>query len=246
MPEQVDFEDVKNLIVAMRTIYASQFNRQFPAEGIAAIPLNAVEQIALDTLVGVYKHQFKNALARLYTAGGKYMPSLAEFRTWCVGESWMLAEEAWSRACQFTINRKVKITQITKYALDEVQYLIDLGKMKSAQDNFIATYNVMVNQAQIRGRVQEWYTPQILLKEPEHKPMSNADLKEKLEDFMSKVDLKKRVIHQVSKLKPKEKPLNTPALNDWPDPFEQPELYLNQCKQDEFSVPESIRRQLQH
>lgn len=159
MHNHVDLNDVKTLIATLRTVYASQFNKQFPSEGPSAIPMIAVENIALNTLTGIQKHQFNNALGRLYTAGGKFMPSLAEFRAWCVGESWMSVEEAWSRACKFTVNRKVKITQITKYALDEAQYLIDLGKMRPAQDNFVATYNVMVNQAQIKGRQQEWYQP---------------------------------------------------------------------------------------
>lgn len=245
MHNHVDIDDVKELIVALRTIYASQFNKQFPSDGPAAIPLNAVEQIAVRTLTGITKQQFGNALARLYTAGGKFMPSLAEFRTWCVGESWMLAEEAWSRACQFTINRKVKITQITKYALDEVQYLIDLGKMKPAQDNFIATYNVMVNQAQIKGRSQEWYVPPVLLKEPEHVPLTKSQVQEKLAEFMKNSNYKNRVAQVPQKLELSTKPLNAPAVNEWADPFDDPQAYLNTCDVDGVIVPNPIRRQFQ-
>lgn len=243
MHDLVDIHDVRELIIALRTVYTSQFNKQFPSEGHSAIPLNALENIALRTLVGINKKQYGNALARLYTSGGKFMPSLAEFRTWCVGESWMLAEEAWSRACQFTVNRTVKITQITKYALDEVQYLIDLGKMRPAQDNFVSTYNVMVNQAQIKGRVQEWYIPPKSLKEPEHVPLTKSQVQQKLAEFMKNSNYKDRVVHVPQKLKSKDKSLNTPVLNEWPDPFDQRESYLSQCELDGHKVPNSIRRQ---
>lgn len=238
----VNLNDAKTLIATLRTVYASQFNKQFPSDGLNAIPMQAVEQIALNTLVGIQKHQFNNALGRLYTAGGKFMPSLAEFRSWCVGESWMSAEEAWSRACQFTVSRKTKITLITKYALDEVQYLISLGKMKPAQDNFMATYNVMVNQAQIKGRVQEWYQPPALLKQPEHTPMKNDELREKLADFMKKANFKDRVVVKPQKLEAMPKP--EPVDTYWPDPFENPKEYLSQCDTDGHSVPTHLRNQL--
>lgn len=242
MHNMVDLNDVKSLIATLRTVYASQFNKQFPADGVNAMPLSAVEQIGLITLAGIQKYQFNNALGRLYTAGGKFMPSLAEFRSWCVGESWMSGDEAWSRACQFTVNRKTKITQITKYALDEVLYLINLGKMRPAQDNFMATYNVMVNQAQIKGRIQEWYKPPALLKEPEHTPMNNEELREKLSDFMKKAKFKDRIIVVTRELKPT--PKAEPVDTYWPDPFENPEDYLSQCDADGHKVPKTLRRQM--
>lgn len=241
MHNQITMQDVKELIVALRTIYASQFNKQFPSEGNSAIPLSAVEQIAIRTLVGINKQQFGNALTRLYTAGGKFMPSLAEFRTWCVGESWMLAEEAWSRACKFTVDRHVKITEVTKYALDEVRYLIDFGKMKSAQDNFTATYNVMVNQAQIKGRIQQWFVPAPELQEPEHVPLTKSQVQEKLQALMKKSNYKDRVVHIPRKLEAQEKKL--PITNEWPDPFDDKEAYLKSCRADGVAIPYEIQRQ---
>ncbi|WP_228141514.1 hypothetical protein, partial [Acinetobacter baumannii] len=162
--------EVRQLIASLRTVYAAQFNKQFPATGESAIPLSVVEQIALKTLVGVQQNQFNNALARLLTAGGRFMPSFAEFRTWCIGESWMSPEEAWSRACKFTTDSTVVITQITKYALDEVMYLIEAGQMRAAQDNFFGTYNVMVAKAQLKGRQQEFYAPPLQLEHKEKEP----------------------------------------------------------------------------
>ncbi|MEW7111545.1 hypothetical protein, partial [Acinetobacter baumannii] len=172
----------------------AQFNKQFPATGESAIPLSVVEQIALKTLVGVQQNQFNNALARLLTAGGRFMPSFAEFRTWCIGESWMSPEEAWSRACKFTTDRTVVITQITKYALDEVMYLIEAGQMRAAQDNFFGTYNVMVAKAQLKGRQQEFYTPPLQLehKEPKHVPVSNDEAQKHLKSLMERLKINGR------------------------------------------------------
>lgn len=67
---EITLNEVRQLIASLRTVYAAQFNKQFPATGENAIPMSMVEQIALKTLVGVNQNQFNNALGRLLTAGG--------------------------------------------------------------------------------------------------------------------------------------------------------------------------------
>ncbi|MFI7815992.1 hypothetical protein ACFMJJ_14480, partial [Acinetobacter baumannii] len=74
MSELANINNAKTLIATLRTVYAAQFNKQFPATGENAIPMSMVEQIALKTLVGVNQNQFNNALGRLLTAGGRFMP----------------------------------------------------------------------------------------------------------------------------------------------------------------------------
>ena len=207
---EITLNEVRQLIASLRTVYAAQFNKQFPATGESAIPLSVVEQIALKTLVGVQQNQFNNALGRLLTAGGRFMPSFAEFRTWCIGESWMSPEEAWSRACKFTTDRSVVITQITKYALDEVMYLIEAGQMRAAQDNFFGTYNVMVAKAQLKGRQQEFYTPPLQLehKEPKHVPVSNDEAQKHLKSLMERLKSMVVNLHQFKNLRQKKKSLS--------------------------------------
>lgn len=177
MHNQVDLKDVQTLIATLRIVYASQFNKQFPADGPNAIPMQAVEQIAANTLTGIQKHQFNNAIGRLYTAGGKFMPSLAEFRTWCLSGSWWSANEAWQRACDYSAlsslelaqlsNLKIeeflkspkKITTLTKKAWDSVYWLVVQGDMKAASREFKALYEDYVIKAQSIGKQQDWYVP---------------------------------------------------------------------------------------
>ncbi|AOX97674.1 hypothetical protein KAB08_02699 [Acinetobacter baumannii] len=73
---EITLNEVRQLIASLRTVYAAQFNKQFPATGESAIPLSVVEQIALKTLVGA---QF-NALLVTYSRWTLYA-SFAEFRT---------------------------------------------------------------------------------------------------------------------------------------------------------------------
>ncbi|MDC5080977.1 hypothetical protein NRA12_03980 [Acinetobacter baumannii] len=238
---EITLNEVRQLIASLRTVYAAQFNKQFPATGENAIPMSMVEQIALKTLVGVNQNQFNNALGRLLTAGGRFMPSFAEFRTWCIGESWMSPEEAWSRACKFTAGRSVVITQITKYALDEVMYLIEAGQIRAAQENFFGTYNVMVAKAQLKGRQQEFYTPPLQLehKEPKHVPVSNDVAQKHLKSLMERLKINGRKTAPVQKLKAKEKEPEI-AKELGPDPFDNPHEYAEMCRREGMPIPRNI------
>ncbi|MCE6327435.1 hypothetical protein ABTF87_18940, partial [Acinetobacter baumannii] len=175
------------------------------------------------------------------TAGGRFMPSFAEFRTWCIGESWMSPEEAWSRACKFTTDSTVVITQITKYALDEVMYLIEAGQMRAAQDNFFGTYNVMVAKAQLKGRQQEFYAPPLQLehKEPKHVPVSNDEAQKHLKSLMERLKINGRKPAPVQKLEAKEKEPEL-AKELGPDPFDNPHEYAEMCRREGMPIPRNI------
>lgn len=256
--------DIKMLIATLRTIYATQFNKNFPAEGKNAIPMNMVEQIASNTLAGVMPHQFQRGLVLLSTSGKTFMPSFAEFRTLCIGQDWWNAEKAWVKACEYTkiIEHKAveiekgifqfqEITTIAKFALDQVSLLIADGEMHRAKSEFMSVYSEYLAEAQLKGRVQEWYQePRQLTwdndqeKQVEHVAVSNEEAQKNLNDLMAKWNLKNRKIHKPQELKQKAKPLNTPIINEWPDPFEQPDAYLKQCELDGCVVPATIRKQL--
>ena len=253
--------DIKMLIATLRTVYATQFNKNFPSEGKNSIPMNMVEQIASNTLVGVMPHQFERGLVLLSTSGKTFMPSFAEFRTMCIGQDWWNVEKAWVKACEYTKIMKHKktkisenfeqyqeITTIAKFALDQVMLLITDGEMHKAKTQFIKLYDEYLAEAQLKGRVQEWYQEPLQIawnnETKEHQPVSNDVAKENLASLMSKWNVKNRQIHKPQELKPSAKPMNTTVSNDWLDPFEQPEEYLKQCDSDGYTVPNLIRRQL--
>lgn len=211
MHNMVDLNDVRSLIATLRTVYASQFNKQFPTEGETAIPMFAIERIAQGTLIGVSKVQFKRGLIRLNTSGKPFMPSFAEFRTLCVGFDWWSAQIAWSKACEYTKIIKPKPVQLgggveqyqditvqAKKALDQVYGLIMDGEMYHAKKQFIELYESYVSESQLGGESQEWYQPHKALahksSDSEAKqPMSHADARKILADFASKLRVKPKI-----------------------------------------------------
>lgn len=260
----VCLQDVQVLIGTLRVIYASQFNKQYPLTGPAAIPMEMIESVALNSLTGVNKNQFNRGLALVNTSGKTFMPSFAEFRTLCIGQDWWNAEKAWVKACEYTkiiehkaveIEKDVfqfqEITTIAKFALDQVSLLIADGEMHRAKSEFMSVYSEYLAEAQLKGRVQEWYQePRQLTwdndqeKRVEHVAVSNEEAQRHLNNLMAKWNMKNRKVHKPQELKPKAKPLNTPITNEWPDPFEQPDAYLKQCELDGCVVPATIRKQL--
>lgn len=261
MHNLVTQNDVKTLIATLRTVYASQFNKHFPSEGKNSIPMHVVEQIAGNTLVGVQQHQFQRGLVLLSTSGKTYMPSFAEFRALCIGQDWWNTEKAWVKACEYTKIMKHKktkladeseqyqeITTIAKFALDQVYLLIQDGEMFKAKEEFSKLYAEYLAEAQLKGRVQEWYQEPLQLtwnnEQKEHVPVSKEEAQKNYAEFLAKWNVKSKAIAKPQELKPTAKPLNTPAKNEWIDPFDQPDIYLNQCELDGHQVPHSIRRQL--
>lgn len=256
----VDMNDAQVLIATLRVVYASQFNKQFPGDGKNAVPEQMLESIVLSSLAGVRKNQFQRGLVLLTTSGKPFMPSFAEFRTLCIGQDWWNVEKAWIKACDYTkivkhkpveIEKDVfqyqEITTIAKFALDQVMSLILDGEMYRAKDEFTKLYTEYLAEAQLKGRVQEWYQePKQLTSKTEEEPyipVSNDIAQEALKNLKQKLNVKNRVVHQPQKLKATPKALNTPAVNEWPDPFDNPQEYLNACDLDGVKVPLEIRRQ---
>ena len=132
------------------------------------------------------------------------------------------------------------ITQITKYALDEVRYLIEAGQMRAAQDNFFGTYNVMVAKAQLKGRQQEFYTPPTTrTQRTKHVPVSNDEAQKHLKSLMERLKINGRKPAPVQKLEAKEKePELIKELG--PDPFDNPHEYAEMCRREGMPIPRNI------
>ncbi|WP_277561097.1 hypothetical protein [Acinetobacter beijerinckii] len=239
---KITIKDIRQLILDLRVLHASQFNRNFPTSGEMAVPMSFIESRAMESLCDVNVDQFERARNRLLKSGGKFMPSFSDFRDWCIGETWMSADEAWARACRFTADKSVQITQITKVALDEVQHLINDGYMKPAREQFINTYNAFVAKAQLIGRTQEMYVPpkQLEHKKKEHIAVSNDEAVQQLNALKQKLNIKNRIVQQPQKLEPKENLASPAEPEPWPDPFDQPNEYLEACERDGLNVPRTV------
>lgn len=250
--------DLKRLMTALRGKYASQFNKNFPSDGKNAFPIELVEQEAARNLVGVTPMQFERGLALLYTSTNKFMPSFADFRAMCIGEDWWNAQKAWIKACEYTKIVKPKpvelpdgalqyrdITTLAKFALDQVMIFINDGEMYRAKDEFVRLYEAYIMEAQIKGRKQEWYQEKPSLtwneEEKKHVPVSNEEAQKHLEEFKKKLNVKNRNVAQPQKLKATVNPKSVEST--WPDPFDNPQGYLQTCAVDGIDVDPKIQRQ---
>lgn len=240
MNNQITQNDIQFLIATLRTLYASQFNKNFPAEGQNAIPMSMVEAIVANALIGVTKHQFDRGIVLLSTTCKKFMPSFAEFKELCVGQDWWNSQKAWVKACEYTKIMKHKaveiekdvfqfqeITTIAKFALDQVMLLITDGEMHTAKREFMRLYEEYLAEAQLKGRVQEWYQerPNLTWSESEkqHVPVGNEVARQQLENLKRKLNVRNREIPKPQKLKVNEAAKR--VQNEWPDPFDNPAEY---------------------
>lgn len=256
MNNQITQNDIKFLIATLRTLYASQFNKNFPAEGTNAIPMSMVESIVGNALTGVTKQQFDRGIVLLSTTGKKYMPSFAEFKELCVGQDWWNAQKAWVKACEYTKivhHKKTKlsdnkeqyqeITTIAKFALDQVMLLITDGEMYEAKRQFIQMYEEYLAEAQLKGRVQEWYQEPVQLtwnnEKKEHVPVEKEDARLALENLKQKLNVRNRHVENPQDFKPT--PKQQPVQKELgPDPFENPKAYAEMCNRDGVPVPKAI------
>ncbi|EOR06827.1 hypothetical protein [Acinetobacter tandoii] len=256
MNNQITQYDIRFLIATLRALYASQFNKNFPTEGVNAFPLSMVEGIVGNALTGVTKQQFDRGIVLLSTSGKKYMPSFAEFKELCVGQDWWNAQKAWVKACEYTKimhHKKTKladnreqyqeITTIAKFALDQVMLLITDGEMYEAKREFIRLYEEYLAEAQLKGRVQEWYQEPAQLtwnnEKKEHVPVEKEDARLTLENLKKKLNVRNRHVVKPQELKPTEKSQQV-KQELGPDPFDNLEAYAEMCRRDGVPVPRDI------
>lgn len=258
MNNQITHNDIQFLIATLRTLYASQFNKSFPSEGQNVIPMSMVEAIVGNALTGVTKPQFDRGIVLLSTSGKKFMPSFADFKELCVGQDWWNAQKAWVKACEYTKIMKHKaveiekdvfqfqeITTIAKFALDQVMLLITDGEMHEAKRQFMKLYEEYLAEAQLKGRVQEWYQEPILLahknEQKVHKPVSNDEAQKHLNSLMGRLKINGRKPVPVQKLQAKDK---EPEINQelGPDPFDNPHEYAEMCRREGMPIPRNIQQ----
>lgn len=150
----------EELILLLQTMYTPQFNKNF-----ADKPMHLVEQIITATLNGVTQEEFNKGKARLLSGQSKFMPTVQEFKSWCISGNWWTASEAWYHACKRSEDtetdpeKRHKITVITHECWAEVSHLVNDGKMTQAQRQFTDLYEDRVTRAQIKGLKQQIYVP---------------------------------------------------------------------------------------
>ncbi|EXD36893.1 MULTISPECIES: hypothetical protein [Acinetobacter] len=247
-------QQAQQLIDTMRVIHGNLFTHQ-----MGNVSPEQVETIIIGALYGITEQQFNFGLSQL--SSSRYCPTIAEFRAMCLTGSWWSVDEAWARACEYTKDRNQKITTLTKYALDQVEYMITLGQMNEARNQFKGIYAANLLKAQASGKQQEWHQApkQIGYKAEEKTVSQKIGLSEDQEririmtmELMKQKMSFKEAINQAQKaVRGEIKEINKmtgdlkkielkPDSEYWPDPFDNREEYIEMHKADNKKVPLAV------
>lgn len=142
----------EHILAMLQVCYGEEFQKKF-ANNSTPEMLIAGLNFVLD---GLTAQEIQNGLNRMKTE--KWCPSLPEFRSWCeAGSEWWSAELAWAKGVQFLSDESVKITTLTKCALDEVKCILDNEGQWNAHKAFIVIYEDYLARAKRAGKTQEFY-----------------------------------------------------------------------------------------
>ncbi|MCL5769659.1 hypothetical protein [Acinetobacter sp. ANC5681] len=153
--EAMSFE--QQLIFTLKTMYAQQFAKHF-----ADMPMNIVGNVISAALVGVDQDGFNRGMARLLSGQSKFMPTVQEFKSWCVSGTWS-STEAWYHVCEWSRDSKHKITVLAKQCWDEIYHIVLDGNIKEAQRQFVNLYEDRLARMQLQGVKQEIYVPPVAI-----------------------------------------------------------------------------------
>ena len=149
--EAMSFET--QLILTLQTMYAPQFAQHFTDK-----PMHIVEGIVGSVLIGVDQDGFNRGMARLISGQSRFMPTIQEFKSWCMSNTWS-STEAWYHVCEWSRDSKHNITVLSKQCWDEIYHIVLDGSMKEAQRQFSNLYEDRLARMQLKGAKQEIYEP---------------------------------------------------------------------------------------
>lgn len=242
--QQFGEQDARKLVEDMLFMYGKKFTDQW-----SGLKKGQVIEKFVEKLSGLTYEQFIRGLKRLDTAD--WPPSIPEFKNWCVGAyEYQSAEQAWLQALDYEKNNRV--AEINSIALEAYQEVYKSYGFFGSNDTFFkvftSVYKRLITEAREVNKTDDLLDaiPQIASSgdDSSHKPVSNELAKKHCAELFAKLNVKNRQVHKPQELKPTPKPLNTPVVNEWPDPFDDAQTYLEQCDSDGHAVPKSIRRQL--
>ena len=111
---------------------------------------------------------------------------------------------------------------------------------------YCSVYKRLITEAKERGEPDEELKAVKQLAEPkepddiDHQPVPNAVAQQALEELKKRMNVKNCHVPKPQRLQCQP----TAIADPWPDPFENPESYLEKCEMDGVKVPKVIREQL--
>lgn len=152
-----DLPPEQQLILTLQTMYAPFFAKHFEGK-----PMNLVEEIVKAALIGIDRDGFNRGMARLLSGQNNLMPTIQEFKSWCVTGTWT-AIEAWYHVCEWSKDSDHKITVMAKQCWDEVYHIVLDGSMREAKSQFLNLYAERLTRAQLQGVKQQTYVAPVAI-----------------------------------------------------------------------------------
>lgn len=159
----VDFpaEIAEMVLDRISSVYGAEFSKKYAGYSDAELT-----QVACTVLSGLTPADIRRGIVRMNSE--EWCPNLPKFRSWCEQSGdWWTADQAWAKAMMFENNNDLRITTLTKVALDEVRHVLNVEGQKSAHYAFKDIYESYLRTAKEKGRVQEFW------KKPEQKKLDN-------------------------------------------------------------------------
>lgn len=232
-------EDARLLIKEMIELHGKKFTDQWAGQTKGQVVAKFAQKLSVLTY-----EQFLRGLKRLDTAS--WPPSIPEFKDWCLGGyEYQTADEAWLQALNFEKeNRSARINHLAKAAYDAVVGPYGMLKTTDTVHNvFCSVYKRLVTEAKERGEPDGVLDAVMQIEskaEEDHNPVPNEVAKQALEELKKRMNVKNRHVPKPQRLQCQPAAITDP----WPDPFENPESYLEKCEMDGVKVPKVIREQL--
>lgn len=240
--QQFSETDARKLVEDMLLMYGKKFTDQW-----SGLKKSQVIEKFVEKLSELTYEQFLRGLKRLDTA--EWPPSIPEFKNWCKGVyEYQTPDEAWLQALNYEkSNRVCRINRIAREAFYAV--VGPYGSLKptdTVHNVYCSVYKRLIAEAKERGELDEKLPAVKQLAEPkqpdeiDHQPVPNEVAQQALEELKKRMNVKNRHVPAPQRLQVKP----TPIADPWPDPFENPESYLEKCEMDGVKVPKVIREQL--
>ncbi len=147
------------VLAHMETIYGSDFNKKY-----GHIEASVLCSQVCAVLNGITPSDLRSGVNRMNRE--KWCPSLPELRSWCEGNDFWTANQAWAKATTFLDNPKTAITVFTKQALDDVRLILQNEGQQHAGFAFRDIYKGLVDDAKENGLKQQMWDRQNELPEP--------------------------------------------------------------------------------
>lgn len=153
----VDAKTCFELVRKLKVFYGSQYNRHW-----SGCSDSEIAEGFLEILEGITLDQFWHGYSVLKGKG--FVPTMPEFRNWCLDDGWFSPEIAWISVLRFVNRETLKITVQAWDAYKATSKVIENEGQKSGSFAFREAYSKIVENCRSKGISQEYIDQKEALK----------------------------------------------------------------------------------